>query len=876
MVPDGWYKLYVEFTDRNGQGPWTTNGLSFYKGLTNVSASFTDQTYLKSMGLVYTPKLAYDIGILGISPTVAQTNALAPMTVLVTNFTSSSAASFTVTLSNATSGLLIGSQTVDFLAGNSSTNLSFTWNTTGLGLGGYQLRAQAGAVSGETNLANNSLSQIVTLRSPTHDLAIAGISVPAIVRPTSRTNVTVTITNLGDLTESFTVGLMDDTDAIAIGTNPVINLAAQTATTTVFVWNTTNASWGAHSLRAVASTVSGETATANNTQSVLSTVTPPLVVSTYVTKSNYWRYNDKGTNLGAAWRSSAYNDDAWPLGRGPLGFADPPINTTLSYGTNPDAKYPTYYFRKLFNLTNIPTTLTMRLRRDDGAVVYLNGAEAYRTNFASGTITYTNLALAAVGGSDETNYFEIALPATNLVAGTNCMAVEVHQNSGGSSDLSFDLELSGAEMPATPIHDVALLAIVAPGQALPGTATNITVLVTNRGSFTESFSVVLSDSTDGLTIGANPITSLPAGGYASTTFSWQPPLTPWTDHLLRAVAGPVTGELALANNTNAAIVFVAPPLETNVLVARGALWRFNDTGADLSLSPWQTLDYFDSSWPIGAAPFGYGDTVTTTNSFGSSATNKQPTSYFRTSFNIDIPPTWLRLRLRCDDGAVVYHNGTEIYRVNLTNQPIEYASWASAAVEGTNELAYFDCPVPVTNALLGANVLAIEIHQLNATDEDFAFDAELIGINPVTPRTHRVDVVALASAADALVGDRVGVSVSVTNLGNASESFTVYLLDTNSNQIVTSGVVTNLAVGASTTLALTWPTLDASTGRHTPNRLHRPQRHDQPGVHRLARSQSERHRIRVALVPSGRRIGRSLRRAGHARPLPPGRCRRNA
>ena len=813
VVPDGNYRLYVEFTDRNGQGPWTTNGLSFYKGLTNVNTTYPDQTYLRSMRVVYTPTLAYDIAVTGMAPSAALTNALVPVTVTITNKTSVPG-SFALTLSNATGGVPLGSQAITSLPGNASTNVAFTWNTTGLALGGYTIVARASAASNETALADNTLSRTISLIPPTHDVAIAAITAPVSVAPNLRTNITVTVTNKGGSAESFSVVLTNVTDAKSMGTNQVANLAALTGTTTTFQWNTTNASWGVHTLRAVAATVAGETLTADNMLTALSTVSPPLTTNTYVTKSNYWRYHSQGVDLGTVWRQTNYADSAWPLGRGPLGYSDAPLNTTLSYGTDANAKYITYYFRTPFNLTTLPNSLTMRLRRDDGAVVYLNGAEAYRTNLPATTISYSTYALAAVGGTEETTYFENSLPVTNLVVGTNWIAVEMHQNAANSSDLSFDLELLGAALPNVPVHDIAVRAIATPVQALPGVVTNVTVYVTNRGQFTESFPVVLRNDTTGTAVGTNQVTSLPSSGATSTIFTWLPPSAPWANHTLRAVAGPVTSETSLGDNTNTVVVFVSPRLETNVLIARSNFWRYSDTGSDLTLSPWKELDYFDSAWATGQAPFGYGGPVATTNSFGADAANKYPAYYYRTTFNLDVPPTWLRLRLRADDGAVVYHNGMEIHRVNLTNNPVTYSTWATAAVDGTNELAYFETDVAIANAVSGPNQLAVEVHQISADNDDLVFDVELLAINPVTPRTNDVAVTDIEPAADALVGDLMRIAVTVTNRGNLSGTFTVYLWDTNSNQIIASALVSNLAVGASRTVTLEWKTLGATPGQH--------------------------------------------------------------
>src|SRR4030095_37719 len=105
-------------------------------------------------------------------------------------------------------------------------------------------------------------------------------------------------------------------------------------------------------------------------------------------------------------------------------------------------KFITTYFRRTFNLASPSsiTNLLVRLLRDDGAVAYLNDTEVFRSNMDTGSITYTNLALA--GASDDgTVFFQNPAPANLLVSGANVVAVEVHQNAGTSTDLSFDLEI---------------------------------------------------------------------------------------------------------------------------------------------------------------------------------------------------------------------------------------------------------------------------------------------------------------------------------------------------------------------------------------------------------------------------------------------------
>src|SRR5206468_2376648 len=112
-----------------------------------------------------------------------------------------------------------------------------------------------------------------------------------------------------------------------------------------------------------------------------------------------------------------------------------------------NSKYITTYFRRRFVAGNVSsyTNLLLRVLRDDGAVVYLNGAEVFRSNMPTNTaIAYTTLSSSNVGGGDETtNFFTTLVSPGLLLEGTNVLAAEIHQSSGGSSDISFDLDLLG-------------------------------------------------------------------------------------------------------------------------------------------------------------------------------------------------------------------------------------------------------------------------------------------------------------------------------------------------------------------------------------------------------------------------------------------------
>ncbi|HZI64997.1 MAG TPA: metallophosphoesterase family protein, partial [Thermoanaerobaculia bacterium] len=169
-------------------------------------------------------------------------------------------------------------------------------------------------------------------------------------------------------------------------------------------------------------------------------------VTILVPTGSVWKYRDNGTNQGTAWRAAGFADGSWASGAAQLGYGDGDEATVVSFGPNASAKYVTTYFRRAFTVANpsVFAAFNLRLLRDDGAVVYLNGAEVFRSNMPAGTIGYTTPASSALGAPAESTFVTASVPASSLVAGTNVLAVEVHQANGTSSDLSFDLELSGS------------------------------------------------------------------------------------------------------------------------------------------------------------------------------------------------------------------------------------------------------------------------------------------------------------------------------------------------------------------------------------------------------------------------------------------------
>ncbi|MGJ8744195.1 Ig-like domain-containing protein [Polaribacter sp.] len=174
---------------------------------------------------------------------------------------------------------------------------------------------------------------------------------------------------------------------------------------------------------------------------------------TLISSNSTWKYLDNGSNQNTVWTAINFNDNAWNSGPAELGYGDGGEATIVSYGNDSNNKYITTYFRKSFNVTNPGSIsgLDLDILVDDGAVVYLNGVELLRQNMPTGTINYQTLAPTFVSGSDEQAYTNYSgLSSATLVSGTNVIAVEVHQQSGSSSDIGFDMSLSVGGPPGQP------------------------------------------------------------------------------------------------------------------------------------------------------------------------------------------------------------------------------------------------------------------------------------------------------------------------------------------------------------------------------------------------------------------------------------------
>ena len=165
---------------------------------------------------------------------------------------------------------------------------------------------------------------------------------------------------------------------------------------------------------------------------------PPQVVAL----ESQWRFLAIGQSESPppGWQDPVFDDTAWRSGAAPIGFGEPGLATDLRAGRQAASPIVSACFRKRFAAPaaseSKPTLL--RLRCDDGAIVYLNGKEVVRFNVPAGAPPDQDLRASSAG---EARTRDFLIPAGHLVRGDNVLAAQVFQHSIHSSDVVFSAAL---------------------------------------------------------------------------------------------------------------------------------------------------------------------------------------------------------------------------------------------------------------------------------------------------------------------------------------------------------------------------------------------------------------------------------------------------
>jgi hypothetical protein len=357
------------------------------------------------------------------------------------------------------------------------------------------------------------------------------------------------------------------------------------------------------------------------------------------------------------------------------------------------------------SIANPNTTAILRItvrNLQNSTETFAVGLSNVTSQASIGSVVVSNLAPGAI-----TNV-ALLWNTTNLALGAYTLRATAGPQA--SETVTDNNTLEARVLVRSPFHEVAVTALTAPPFIRAGTTSNLIVSVQNLGDYSETFGVSVTDQTDRVLLGNLNVTALPAYQSTNLTFAWNTAGRSTNYHTVQAIAATLAGETQTQDNVAGALVALAPGVVTSTWVAAGSTWKYRQDGLDQTQTPWRQTNYYDSFWAQGATPIGFGN--------GGEATTltatQHVTYYFRTMAQSDRLPLTLLVRCRVDDGAVVYFNGVEAARDNLDANPLAFTSRATSARSGTAETNWVSLSIPATNAILGGNTIAVEVHQAGA------------------------------------------------------------------------------------------------------------------------------------------------------------------
>jgi Putative Ig domain./Fibronectin type III domain. len=158
-----------------------------------------------------------------------------------------------------------------------------------------------------------------------------------------------------------------------------------------------------------------------------------------ISEGENWRYFKGISAPDSAWKNIVFDASSWLDGPSGFGYGDSDDATVLDDMQN---AYSSVYIRKSFSVLNPSsvTVLLLSMDYDDGFVAYINGTEVCRAGI-NGTPDNATLAnISHEAGTPE--IFDISAYINTLQAGENVIAIEAHNQSLDSSDLSCIPELN--------------------------------------------------------------------------------------------------------------------------------------------------------------------------------------------------------------------------------------------------------------------------------------------------------------------------------------------------------------------------------------------------------------------------------------------------
>jgi hypothetical protein len=154
-----------------------------------------------------------------------------------------------------------------------------------------------------------------------------------------------------------------------------------------------------------------------------------------VLAENDWKYQVGVSEPSQSWIQLGFDDSSWNTGKGGIGYGDGDDETIISPAHS-------VYLRRQFDIidTSLISALSLYVDYDDAFVAYINGVEICRANI--GTVGVAPAYNDPVDVDREALLYQGGLPEVFPITkslfnnGNNILAVQVHNDGLGSSDLT--------------------------------------------------------------------------------------------------------------------------------------------------------------------------------------------------------------------------------------------------------------------------------------------------------------------------------------------------------------------------------------------------------------------------------------------------------
>jgi alkaline phosphatase len=416
-----------------------------------------------------------------------------------------------------------------------------------------------------------------------------------------------------------------------------------------------------------------------------------------ITKKDTWKYNGNNLgNIGTTWKDTGYDDSGWSSGSGIFGYGETYINTLIGAPGQMSV-----YFRKIFTVCDPSAVNSLKLNAtyDDGIVVYINGTQVVAAG-VTGNPPVWNGGATNHESNQAYQTFNLDLPISHLVVGTNVIAVGIYNVDSTSSDLVFDGEL-----------------------VLSNNGSSSTLFT---GSSTQAQSVGTAGWTMGvknIKVSGSDVTCLAPLADAIGTFNFVPCDATGSLSIVQGqeLSGNPVDLTSIVNANNATNMLYTvtegpgcPAQVNESIITKRDAWKYDmeNTGPT-----WMNAGYNDTGWSSGGGVFGtepgaasYGYSIATPVS------NTYKSMFFRKTFDVCNPAevTALKLNALYDDGMVVYINGTKIYSDGVTGDPPPFDGGAvehEAVTYETKDLAGAIGLNALSSLLVpGSNVIAVGVY----------------------------------------------------------------------------------------------------------------------------------------------------------------------